>query len=203
MMMLSESSNKPIVLIVDDDPSLRLIMCSFASENGYVPIDAPGAEEAMALLAKYTPDIALIDGYMPGMNGFELCQYLKKKPSTAEMPIIIITGLDDDKSVQRGFNSGADDFVTKPIHWSVLRHRMAVFTRLGKARKFDSEGVASDQDLLSNFQRACKEKLDTIISIAHVGRDSIGEVEPTNFEDLFSTIVNCGEELHDLITKVK
>mgnify|MGYP001610225621 FL=1 len=202
--MLNESNNKPIVLIVDDDPSLRLIMSSFASENGYVPIDAASAEEAKGLLDKYTPDIALIDGYMPGMNGFELCQYLKKKPSTSNMPIILITGLDDDKSVQRGFNSGADDFVTKPIHWAVLRHRMAVFTRLGMAKKHDHDNENhTTSELFSNLQKICKEKIDTIVSIAHVGRDSIGEVEPANFEDLFTTIVNCGEELHDLINKIK
>ncbi|THB74581.1 MAG: response regulator [Gammaproteobacteria bacterium] len=202
--MYSNSSYKPIVLIVDDDPSLRLIMCSFASENGYTPIDASGADEAKILLEKYTPDIALIDGYMPGMNGFDFCQYLKENPATANMPVILITGLDDDQSVQRGFSSGADDFVTKPIHWAVLRHRMAVFTRLGESKRSDDADstVATSYEILANIQKACKEKIDTIISVAHIGKDSIGEVEVANFEDLFSTIENCGEELHNLINKL-
>ncbi len=199
--MDGDINTKPIVLIVDDDPSLRLIMCSFASENGYVPIDAPGAEEAKSLLEKYSPDIALIDGYMPGMNGFEFCNYLKKKPSTSNMPIILITGLDDDKSVQRGFNSGADDFITKPIHWAILRHRMGLLTKFGKSVDCNKKAGAQSEGFGVNLHRSCQEKIDTIVSIAHVGIDSIGEVEPDNFKDLFSTIINCGDELTKLLKK--
>ena len=202
MILGDGDSTKPIVLIVDDDPSLRLIMCSFASENGYEPIDASDADEAKILLEKNKPDIALIDAYMPGMNGFDLCLLLKENPETCDIPVIIITGLDDDKSVQEAFNCGADDFITKPIHWAVLRHRMKVLTQLKINGSNDKIKANPNMEIIVSLQKECKEQIDTILNLANIGQGSIGEVDKKHLEELFSRIEACGEELYGTVKKL-
>ncbi len=138
MFMNNSVDSKPLVLIVDDDPSLRLIICSFAIENGYFPLDASCAEDAKLLLQQNKPDLAIVDGYMPGMDGFSFCEFIKTNPEAKDIPVIIITGLDDDKSVRLAYDSGAQEFIAKPIHWAVLRHIMALFCRAAKAKRVDA-----------------------------------------------------------------
>ncbi len=214
MFMSNDVDSKPIVLIVDDDPSLRLIICSFAIENGYFPLDASCAEEAKILLKQNKPKLAIIDGYMPGMDGFSFCEYIKTNPDTKDIPVIIITGLDDDKSVRQAYDSGAQEFITKPIHWAVLRHRMALFcnnakensagvstTPLGAKQKNDDHSDVLDS--IAGISQEFQTQIHEIISYARIGKDKDSVFDQSEAINFFSRIEQGGEQLLSLFNSLK
>ena len=114
----------PVILTVDDDDTLREIISLYLEQWGWESKQAANGWEALRLFQETHPDMVLLDASMPGMDGFETCSKLKRLPSGAKTPIIMVTGLSDDTSVDRAFASGADEYITKPIHWAVLRHRI-------------------------------------------------------------------------------
>src|SRR3989304_2580111 len=104
------------VLIVDDDAMTRLLAAQTLQQAGYEVIMAVNAEEGLELFDSKLPDLLLLDVMMPGMDGFEACCMLRKKPGAERVPIIMLTGLDDTDSIRRAYDSGATDFITKPIN---------------------------------------------------------------------------------------
>jgi PAS domain S-box-containing protein len=112
------------VLIVDDDPMIRLLACEALEQSGFEVMEADNGVDAISALNKFIPDIILLDLLMPGMDGFQTCQEIRSKPIGADVPILILTGLDDLESITTAYELGATDFVTKPIQWLVLPHRV-------------------------------------------------------------------------------
>jgi DNA-binding response OmpR family regulator len=116
--------NIPLVLIADDDMSIRSLLTLALQEEGYEVEEASDGEECLAKYLRLQPDLLLLDAVMPGMDGFTCCERLRALPRGQEVPIIAITFLDDRESIDRAFQAGATDYITKPIHWSVLRQRV-------------------------------------------------------------------------------
>lgn len=113
-----------LILVVEDDRLSRQIMRHFLMQEGYQVVEASNGEECLALYAEKQPDLVLLDAMMPNMNGFECCSRLLELPGTENTPIIMVTGLEDQASVDWAFDAGATDYVTKPIHWPILRRRV-------------------------------------------------------------------------------
>jgi diguanylate cyclase (GGDEF)-like protein len=113
------------VLLVDDDRVLRMMLRRALEKEGYSVIEA-GDGEACLLLAQADPqpDLILLDALMPKLDGFDCCSRLLELPGGAQRPILMITGLEDQASVDRAFDAGATDFITKPVHWPVMRRRV-------------------------------------------------------------------------------
>ncbi len=114
----------PLVLVVDDDKSMRILLRKAMEQEGYQVAEASEGEQALAAYTRLHPDIVLLDALMPVMDGFTCCAQLQKLPGGARTPVLMITGLEDRESVDRAFVVGATDYVTKPIHWAVLRQRV-------------------------------------------------------------------------------
>ncbi len=114
----------PLILIVDDDDLVRSILCEKIRQDGYQVMIARNGEEAIVIYQQIQPDLVLMDGVMPGMDGFECCEQLQQLPGGDLTPVLMITGLDDTASLDRAYAVGAADYITKPIHWSVLRQRV-------------------------------------------------------------------------------
>jgi PAS domain S-box-containing protein len=114
----------PLILVVEDDNILRLQLCELMEQSGYRVAQACNGQEALAVYTSQRPDIVLLDALMPVMDGFTCCKQLQLLPEGERTPVLMITALYDPASVEEAFNSGASDFVTKPIHWAVLRHRV-------------------------------------------------------------------------------
>lgn len=112
------------VLIVDDEKALRLVLCRAMEKEGYRAIDASSGERCLFLCQQHLPDVILLDAVMTGMDGFECCQQLQNLFGDRCPPVLIITALHDQQSVDKAFAAGAVDFITKPIHWAVLRQRV-------------------------------------------------------------------------------
>jgi len=114
---------RPIVVLADDDPSIRLMVRHVLESEDFDIVEASDGLEAIKAVEKYHPALILLDAVMPGIDGFTTCQQIKEKGHT-DIPIMMITGLDDDASVERAYEVGAIDFITKPIKWAVLKHRV-------------------------------------------------------------------------------
>ena len=115
-----DRSNSDVVLIVDDVPDNLAVLHDALDESGYTVLVATGGEAALARAAQALPDIVLLDLEMPELDGFAVCQRLKEDERTALIPITILTGLDDREHRTRGIESGADDFLTKPVNMAAL-----------------------------------------------------------------------------------
>jgi PleD family two-component response regulator len=118
------SSKTAQILIVDDDLFMRKILVRYLERENYRVVEAANGMEALKLYQEYQPDIILLDAMMPVLDGFECCSRLQKLPHGDHTPVLIITALEDRESVDRAYAVGASDYVTKPIHWAVLRQRV-------------------------------------------------------------------------------
>lgn len=126
------------VLIVDDDRFMRTQLCCMLEQEGYQVIQASNGEEAIAAYTRKRPDIVLLDAIMPVMDGFTCCSKLRELASSnmpSGTPVLMITSLEDKASVDRAFESGATDYVTKPIHWAVLRQRVHRLVQASRANE--------------------------------------------------------------------
>ncbi|MBF0159539.1 MAG: diguanylate cyclase [Magnetococcales bacterium] len=128
-------ANQPLFLIADDDDVSRLMLSRFLHRNGYDVIAAESGEEAIQLFDARTPDVVLLDGRMPGMDGFATCAMLHERRGQRHIPIMMITGLHDVTSIERAYSAGAIDLITKPIHWVILRHRLRHLLRILEAER--------------------------------------------------------------------
>jgi diguanylate cyclase (GGDEF)-like protein len=149
MMMTSNSAR---VLVVDDDPLTRLMATEALREGGYAVVEAEDGEQALALFDAAPPDLVLLDVMMPGLSGFEVCQRLRARSSGQLVPIIMLTGLDDGDSVERAFDVGATDFISKPINWTLLRFRIRYVLRSAEVMK----ELTRNKESLSNAQRIAR-----------------------------------------------
>lgn len=131
--------NKSVILIVDDTETGREILEALLSLPPYQLVFAANGFEALEKAAETTPDLILLDVMMPGMDGFEVCRRLRDDARLAEIPIILVTALDDRNSRIQGIEAGADDFVTKPFDHAELRARVRTITRLNRYRRLVDE----------------------------------------------------------------
>ncbi len=113
-----------VILVADDDVFIRHMLTRYLEREGYEVIEAANGEEALEIYARHQPDLVLLDALMPTMDGFEVCKRLQTMPQIPLAPVLMITGLEDQKSVDQAFEIGVVDYVTKPIHWAVLRQRV-------------------------------------------------------------------------------
>jgi diguanylate cyclase (GGDEF)-like protein len=124
MNMAASHSKNPLILIADDDPFARMQLRLSLEQEGYQIAEAQDGGETLAAFEQLQPDIVLLDALMPDLSGFECCARIQTLPDGKNTPVLMITGLDDRASVDRAFEVGAADYVTKPIHWAVLRQRV-------------------------------------------------------------------------------
>lgn len=127
------------VLIVDDEALGRETLQDLLVTQGFKLIYAGNGPEALAQATKFTPDVILLDVMMPGMDGFEVCRRMRADPILAEVPIIMVTALDDRDSRLQGLEAGADDFIAKPFDRLELRARVKTITRLNRYRRLLTE----------------------------------------------------------------
>ncbi len=127
------------ILIVDDEPSARMVLESILKVDGYMLAFAANGYEALKQASALTPDLILLDVMMPGIDGFEVCRQLRTTPRLADVPIIMITALDDRDSRLQGIEAGADDFISKPIDRIEMRARVKMIIKLNRYRRLMEE----------------------------------------------------------------
>lgn len=157
----SKILSRPTVLVADDDWLNRDLLKVYLANAGFrVEAFVNGEEAWNAVVAGLKPDIVLSDMQMPKMDGLGLCQRLKQHPTTQFVPVVIVTGLDDDEDRLRAINAGADDFVTKPFNSLVLLTRVRSLLRI----KFLYDELESRNKLLRQvLNRYVDEEVANII----------------------------------------
>jgi two-component system, OmpR family, alkaline phosphatase synthesis response regulator PhoP len=119
--MQSETHTVPTVLVVDDNVQNLELIQAYLEELEVNTIAAYDGQEAMDCVRQKEPDLILLDVMMPKMSGFEVCKRLKKDPKTSDIPIIMVTALNELGDIERGIDSGTDDFLTKPVNkWELI-----------------------------------------------------------------------------------
>ncbi len=154
--------DRPLILVVDDDPAMRLLLRRVMAREGYQVAEATDGAECLVAFAHLHPDIVLLDGLMAGMDGFEACAQLQAAPDGSQTPVLLITSLDDTASVDHAFEVGASDYVTKPIHWAVLRQRVRRLLRTRQAEQVLRESEA-------HFRAVVNTAFDGIITMTPTG----------------------------------
>ena len=142
------------ILIVDDDPLTRTLAGDALRESGYAVSEAEDGEAGLRAFETLRPDLVLLDVMMPGLDGFAVCRRVRAHPRRGHVPVIMLTGLDDTESIERAYESGASDFISKPINWALLRYRISYVMR-----------AASVLDELRRSERS----LSAAQEIAHMG----------------------------------
>ena len=118
------SDDAPLVLIVDDDRSTRSALRHALRGGGFRVDEAGDGVEALLKLEASIPDAILMDALMPELDGFAACAEIKRRPQWQDIPILMITALEDRPSIEQAFEAGASDFIPKPIHLSVVNRRV-------------------------------------------------------------------------------
>lgn len=148
---LQSSLPTPTILVADDERTLRNLMSRAVERDGYRSISVSDGYECLAYCQRELPDLILLDAIMPKMGGFECCDRLHALYGKDCPPILIITALQDTPSIERAFEVGAEDYITKPIHWEVLRQRIRRLIRAYQAMRELQRSLQREHDLSSRL----------------------------------------------------
>lgn len=165
--------DSPLILVVDDDKFMRIQLRHAMEEAGYQVVEASNGEQGLAVYSRVQPDIVLLDALMPVMDGFTCCNLLRAYPvsdrttsssvaaSLIPTPVLMITALEDQESVDQAFEAGATDYITKPIHWAVLRQRVH--------RLLEATRVTAQLQQQTERAKLSEEQLRLALEAAHMG----------------------------------
>jgi diguanylate cyclase (GGDEF)-like protein len=148
----------PRILVVDDDIVVRAKVSESLEQDGCEVILAKNGNDGIKAYQEYHPDLILVDAVMPILDGFEFCEQLKKLGECL-IPILMITSLDDNESVDRAFASGATDYLTKPVNLSILRQRVRNLikqSQLIEKQLTELQQANQDLQLLANLDSLTK-----------------------------------------------
>ncbi len=146
------SNEKPVALVVDDDRTSRFLARQALEQSGFQVETAASGARALAVMSRLSPEVVLLDLDVPGVDGYEVCARLRRSSGGRDIPIIVMSGMDDADAVQKSFQVGATDFVEKPINWISLSHRIQYMMRAGSAAK----ALRRSERKLSNAQRIAR-----------------------------------------------
>ncbi|MCX5635761.1 MAG: response regulator [Planctomycetota bacterium] len=125
-----EENKTPIILVVDDNQQNLELLQAYLEDIDCKSVPAYDGLEAMEIVSSQPPDLILLDVMMPKMSGFEVCKRLKNDPRTEDIPIIMVTALNEYGDIERGIDSGTDDFISKPVNKLELLTRVKTMLKL-------------------------------------------------------------------------
>ncbi|MBN2706643.1 MAG: response regulator [Deltaproteobacteria bacterium] len=131
----AKNHHPALIMAVDDDPFTLESFSRFLEKQGYQVLTADNGAAALILCQQRKPDIIMMDATMPGLDGFQTCRKIKENSALNDIPIIMVTGLEDADSVSKAFASGAEEYITKPVNWAVLEQRLKLLLAHRKAEK--------------------------------------------------------------------
>ena len=125
-----EENKTPTVLVVDDNQQNLELLQAYLEDIDCETVPAHDGLEALEIIAREKPDLILLDVMMPKMSGFEVCKRLKTDPQTGDVPVIMVTALSEFGDIERGIDSGTDDFLSKPVNKLELITRVKTMLKL-------------------------------------------------------------------------
>ena len=125
-----EQDKTPVVLVVDDNQQNLELLQAYLEDMDCETVPAHDGPEALEIIANSAPDLVLLDVMMPKMSGFEVCKRIKNDPKTGDIPVIMVTALNEFGDIERGIDSGTDDFLSKPVNKLELVTRVKTMLKL-------------------------------------------------------------------------
>jgi putative two-component system response regulator len=147
-------SEKSTLLVIDDEPIARMTLKALLGNGDYVLAFAENGVEALEMAAQIKPDLILLDVMLPMMDGYEVCRRLRADPLLSEIPVMMISSLEDRESRLRGFDAGAEYFVTKPFDAIELQSQIRTVTQLNRYRHMQEQLEEAYDLTLEGFVRA-------------------------------------------------
>jgi signal transduction histidine kinase len=205
-----EDDAKPLILVVDDDEMQRLLARDFLENAGYAVAEAENGAEGLARARALRPDIVLLDVMMPGLDGFEVCRQIRADPEIGNLPVLIVTGLEDWNAIERGFEAGATDFLTKPVNWPLFRYRVQFTLRASRAdrelREAKDAAEAANRAkaaFLAAMSHELRTPLNAIIGFSEVMKDEIlGSIGKAEYAEYARHIHGSGSHLLVIINDI-
>lgn len=125
-----QEDKKPVILVVDDNQQNLELLQAYLEDLDCETIGATGGAQALQIANTRLPDLILLDVMMPKISGFEVCKRLKNSPKTESIPVIMVTALNEFADIERGVDSGTDDFISKPVNKLELLTRVKTMLKL-------------------------------------------------------------------------
>ncbi len=178
-MMASRESAR--ILVVDDDAAQRALLREILGQAGFSCDDAQDGDEGLRKCLSLKPDLMVLDVMMPGRDGFSVCSEIRNDPVVQNTPILMVTGLNDIKSIERAFEVGATNFLTKPINFSLIEHHIKYILRsarmeqqIRRAKRLAEEASAAKSHFLANMSHELRTPLNAIIGFSEMISMEIG-----------------------------
>ncbi|MBK9925119.1 MAG: response regulator [Anaerolineales bacterium] len=201
------------ILIVDDDITARETLVAMLDGNDYEIHIAKDGFQALKLLETLQTDLVLLDIMMPGMDGYEVCRRIRAIQKVAEVPIIILTALDDRNSLLRGIESGADDFLTKPIDRHELVARVRTILRLNRyhnlveqrenIRKMAERVVTAQEQERQNISRELHDDLGQALTMHMITLRNLQNGLPVSPQEMTEKLQVLHNQIFEIFGKVK
>jgi signal transduction histidine kinase len=211
-----DAGNRTTILIVDDDPIVRTLMRGALEDEGFDVVEAEDGAEAYRLCDEGLPALLIVDVIMPHMDGFELCRALRRRPQSEQVPILMATGLDDYHSIATAYEAGATDFISKPLNWLVLNHRIRYMLRAARAfdelRRNQERLLAAKEaaeaanrtksEFLANMSHELRTPLNAIIGFSSIMREAMLGPIDGHYAEYAKIIGDSGSHLLAIINDI-
>jgi signal transduction histidine kinase len=200
----------PLILVIDDD-AMQRFLCREALEGaGFEMVEAADGATAIRLFAEVRPDVVLLDVLMPEMNGFDTCRAIRALPTGTTTPILMATGLDDIESIELSYQAGATDFISKPINWALLPHRVRyalraddMLTSLELARDKAQAADKAKTAFLAAMSHEFRTPLNAIIGFAEIiTKQVFGNIGSERYLAASQSILDAGARLSNTTNDV-
>ncbi len=199
------------ILVIDDDPIIRLALKSFLESQDCEVHEADNGTLALQKFERESYDFVLLDTVMPGMDGFEVCEAIRRHERGGEIPIIMITVMNDEASIEKGFGAGASDYIPKPFNWSLLLYRLKNLVerlhseerqkqlqlKLQRIKKIEAIGQAS-RGIAHEFNNL----LTTILGYTNLSLEQYAQQGDGKLYEYLTEVQTAGSRAHALVKKM-
>jgi signal transduction histidine kinase len=201
------------ILIVDDNASARETLVAMLEDQEYKIELAEDGFHALQILHQLQPDLILLDVMMPGMDGFEVCRRIRAAPQLAEVPIIMLTALDDRASLLQGIEAGADDFLIKPVDRYELTARVRTITRLNRYRTLQEQRenlremterlITAQEQERQYISRELHDDLGQALTLHMISLRNLQDDLSLSSEELFERLQALHDQTYEIFIKIR
>lgn len=195
--MSENGLHAPLILVVDDDATQRALLRRALEKNGFLVEEVADGAHVVHVVRRVMPDIILLDVVLPHVDGFTICAKLREDEWSRNIPVVMLTGLEDTNSIQRAYKAGATDFITKPVNWQILNQRLQYIQRASE----NTRKLVRSEARLAHAQRISRLgswEIDLAGTVTHISDETLEVFRLTPEEPLTLEIFSQSVHPEDL-----